>query len=296
MSLTPPRPEVLRAKTALRRSDLSRPIRLALENGLITESTCVFDYGCGQGDDLKRLRRRGITCAGWDPAHRPAGPLVPADVVNLGYVVNVVENPLERAQVLRKAWDLSRSVLIVSAQLVHDAKRENTAFADGVLTRAQTFQKYFDQQELREWIDTTLTGSCVAAAPGIFYVFREEAVREEFVASRYRARRAITRLRHSDRLFEQHRELLNSLVSFLEERGRLPTEDELATYGAIVDALGSMRKAGLVLRRVMGEDAWSTAQQERSEDLLVYLALSQFGKRLRFSALSNSLQMDVRAF
>jgi hypothetical protein len=38
----------------------------------------------------------GIRSGGWDPVHRPEPPVEPAPVVNLGYVVNVIENPQER--------------------------------------------------------------------------------------------------------------------------------------------------------------------------------------------------------
>jgi hypothetical protein len=42
-------------------------------------------------------------------------------VVNLGYVINVIEEAAERADVLREAWALTRKVLIVSARLTVDA-------------------------------------------------------------------------------------------------------------------------------------------------------------------------------
>ena len=41
-------------------------------------------------------RTKGIEAWGWDPAHRPDGDLVPVEVVNLGYVVNVIEDIGER--------------------------------------------------------------------------------------------------------------------------------------------------------------------------------------------------------
>ena len=43
-----------RRKTAIRRPDLSRPVALALRDGLISETSTVFDYGCGHGDDVRR--------------------------------------------------------------------------------------------------------------------------------------------------------------------------------------------------------------------------------------------------
>lgn len=55
-----------RHKTALNRSGLSRPIRLAIEADLINTDITVFDYGCGHGDDIRRLKKRGIQSFGWD--------------------------------------------------------------------------------------------------------------------------------------------------------------------------------------------------------------------------------------
>src|SRR5713101_3600608 len=63
---------VRRERTALRRTGLSRPIRVALEDGIINPQKLVFDYGCGHGDDLRYLSSLGISCSGWDPAFAPA--------------------------------------------------------------------------------------------------------------------------------------------------------------------------------------------------------------------------------
>ncbi len=38
-------------------------------------------------------------------------------MVNLGYVVNVIENPEERREALRGTWGLTQNVLIVSSRL-----------------------------------------------------------------------------------------------------------------------------------------------------------------------------------
>lgn len=47
---------VRRDRTAIKRYDASRPVRLALADGLISAETSVFDYGCGHGDDLRYLK------------------------------------------------------------------------------------------------------------------------------------------------------------------------------------------------------------------------------------------------
>lgn len=77
-------------------------MRLALEAGLINANTTFFDYGCGLGGDLERVAKLGYRSAGWDPHYCPDLPLVPADVVNLGYVINVIEDPAERREALLK--------------------------------------------------------------------------------------------------------------------------------------------------------------------------------------------------
>src|SRR5262245_11481963 len=82
------RTSIARHRTAIARGDLSRRVRLAIEDQLISTGTTVFDYGCGLGDDVRQLNGRGITSAGWDPVHHPRVERRKADVVNLGYVVN----------------------------------------------------------------------------------------------------------------------------------------------------------------------------------------------------------------
>ncbi len=73
-----------RHRTAISRTTLSRPLRLALETGLIDNHRTVLDYGCGRGDDVRELEARGIPCQGWDPVHRPEGMRQETAVVNLG--------------------------------------------------------------------------------------------------------------------------------------------------------------------------------------------------------------------
>jgi DNA phosphorothioation-associated putative methyltransferase len=288
---------VARHRTAIKRRDLSRPIRIARDDGLIHPAVSVFDYGCGHGDDLRRLAGLGIHCQGWDPVYRPSEERVPADVVNLGYVINVIESAEERATVLREAWSLTKKLLLVSARLNHELPSEEpAAFEDGYLTRRQTFQKYYEQTELRDWINQVLVVSSIAAAPGVFYVFRDAETQQSFVASCVRRPIAAPRLRHSEAVFEQHRLLLEPLMEFVAARGRLPDESELKIASAIRSELGGLTRAFAIIRRVTGTERWTQIREERSQDLLVYFALATFGGRPRFSLLPLDLQLDVRAF
>ena len=84
---------------------------------LFREDCTVLDYGCGRGEDVCLLRKDGLKAEGWGPHFRPEGPIKPADVVNLGYVLNVIENPAERTETLRKAHALALRTLVVAVRV-----------------------------------------------------------------------------------------------------------------------------------------------------------------------------------
>jgi DNA phosphorothioation-associated putative methyltransferase len=165
-----------------------------------------------------------------------------------------------------------------------------------VLTRIGTFQKFFEQQELRTWIEQTLETTAVAAAPGIFYVFRDAAERSRFSAARFRRATPAPRLRVSERLFAEHRLLLEKLADFIMLRGRLPASEELAEVRLIENALGSLKRAFRVLEQASEPSAWARVREDRIQDLLIILALARFDRRLRFTELPIDLQQDVKAF
>ena len=165
-----------RHRTAMLRRRPSRPIRQAVRDGLITPKTSVLDYGCGRGQDAAYLQSLGITVFAWDPVHRPHGERREADVVNLGYVLNVIEDPYERLHALQEAFRFARKVLIVSAQIRKNGdSEEGTKLGDGILTSRDTFQKYFGQRELRYYVESNLGKKSVARGIGLFYVFRNSA-------------------------------------------------------------------------------------------------------------------------
>lgn len=284
-------------RTAIRRSALSRPAALALDDGLIRPERTFFDYGCGRGDDLLRLHRAGIPVSGWDPAFFPDEERAPADVVNLGYVVNVIADPDERLVVLAAAWSLARRVLVVAARLDWEAADAAVDFeGDGIVTRKRTFQKFFTQEELRGWIERALGRRPVAAAPGVFYVFREETDAQAFAARRVSRPRRIPDIERCRELVADHREALEPLMAFVTARGRLPADGELPAAPQLAQAFGSVARAFAALRRAGGAAQWDRIREERRADVLVYLALAAFPKRPRFAALPDELRHDIRAF
>lgn len=289
--------EIHRRRTAIGRAQVSRPVRLALESGLLSNQRTLFDYGCGRGQDLHRLKRLGIEADGWDPAHQPVSEKKPADVVNLGYVVNVIEDEHERRAALEEAWSLTEQILVVAARLDIERKRlQGDEYADGCVTSRDTFQKLYSQQELRDWVSETLEAPAIPAAPGVVFVFRDEALRHSYLAARYQRRRGAPQVRKADQVFEQHRNTLGPLIQFLTARGRLPARHELENVDELEANVGSIRQACAILRRVIGEDAWLPVREERTTELLIYLALEKIAGRPKFSELPDTLQLDVKEF
>jgi DNA phosphorothioation-associated putative methyltransferase len=284
-----------RHKAAISRNDFSKPMRLALEAGLFSQQTTFFDYGCGQGGDLERVAKLGYTSSGWDPHYCPDTTLMAADVVNLGYVINVIESQAERREALIKAWELTQQVLIVAAQVLIAQGNSQIAYGDGVITSRNTFQKYYDQEELKLYIDQVLGVDAVPVALGIYFVFRDEAQAQNFRASRFRSRVSVPRVQLQNKRFEDYKELLAPLMTFFAERGRLPTLEELPETEALSSEFGNLRRAFQIVLQATNPQEWDAISDRRRGDLLVYLALSHFGRRPKLRDLAPVVQTDIKS-
>jgi DNA phosphorothioation-associated putative methyltransferase len=289
--------KIKRHRTAIKRASFSLPIKCLLRDGLLSRTQTLFDYGCGHGRDLELLSDIEIDCGGWDPSFCPDAEISRADIVNLGYVLNVIEDVPERVETLLKAWDLCDCVLTVAAQIEFAAPdREQESFADGVLTSRQTFQKYYNQNELREFLESTLREDAISAAPGVFYIFKDEEAKQQFIANRYHRRISVPRRRISEVLFEQNQDVLEPFMNCLTRYGRIPAAEELEQSNEIVERFGSLKRAFKLVQKVTNESPWEEIAQKRTEDLLVYLALAHFRKRPPSSRLPGTIQHDVKAF
>lgn len=289
--------EILRHKAAIKRSDYSRPVKCLWRDRLIMSDRSFFDYGCGHGYDLSALRDDGIACEGFDPAFRPDVVPSSADIVNLGYVINVIEDVDERCRTLEKAWSLARRVLCVAARVVMgEASGREVEYGDGLVTSIGTFQKYYTQAELREYIEGAIGEEAFPAAPGIFYVFRDGELKGKFLSDRVRRIIAAPRKRIAEVRFEEHKNILEPLIATVLSLGRLPAEDEFDLAKAVIEVFGSLKQAFALVRKVTGEDDWDAIHAARVEDLTVHLALSKFGRRPKMAHLPTRIQRDITAF
>jgi DNA phosphorothioation-associated putative methyltransferase len=289
--------EIERHRAAIARTDISRPVRLAIEGAILNPDTTFFDYGCGYGGDVQRVGNLGYTSAGWDPYYYPDIPRTAADVVNLGYVLNVIEDSEERRQSLIQAWELTQKVLIVAAQILINApSKTQLAYNDGIVTRRNTFQKYYEQQELKTYIDEVLNVDAVPIALGVYFVFRDEAQKESYKAIRFFSTTSTPRVRIPTKRFEDYQEQLQPLMAFFTKRGRLPVKGELENEQELLNEFGNFRRAFGVILQATDEAEWDAIAYRRSLDIQVYLALTHFDQRPAWQKLAPEMRHDIKAF
>lgn len=303
----PPAPKIHRHKTALVRSEISKPVKTLLELGQLRRGESFFDYGCGHGGDVEAITRLGHPSNGWDPVHAADQPKLAADVVNLGFVLNVIEDPAERVEVLVDAWKHARRLLLVSTLIAgQEAYDDIRTFGDGVLTSRNTFQKFFEPAEIQSLLEDSLHAEAVPVGLGIYLVFRHTADLHDFLASR--SRRFIDWESLSRKLgllralkskvdpYETHRDLLDTFWERVLELGRIPRDEEFDQLAEVRQACGSLPKALQLFIDRFGEPTFTAARQRRKEDLLVFAAAAQLRRKIPFNHLSDRLQRDLRSF
>ena len=302
--IAPPQNNTIsRHLTALSRNNLSAPMQCLARHGFLDGRLSVFDYGCGKGDDIRNLRANNIPVSGWDPHYAPDNPKQPADIVNLGFVINVIENFQERLEALAGAYQLSEQLLVVSAMLFNQNAHKGQHYNDGIITERNTFQKYFTQTELKEFLTDSLDTEAIPVAPGIFFIFKDKEAEQRFLLNRQRSRRNILRLTQRQasqpkisRDEKTYQHLLDPLWQQILELGRLPDKSEITALVELTEAFGTVSKALKFMLRWFDEKLLESTRQQQIEDLLTYFALQTFSKRKAYKHLDITLQKDIKAF
>ncbi|MCJ8508639.1 DNA phosphorothioation-associated putative methyltransferase [Rhizobium lemnae] len=298
---------VERHKTAITRYDLSAPVALMLKHGMLRPEYSMFDYGCGLGSDVAILTKSGYEAFGWDPAHNPNGIKREADIVNLGFVVNVIEDPRERADTLRSAWSYCRRGLCVSAMLGNQANVEgHTSHGDGYLTSIATFQKYYTQAELISWVSEVVGEQALTLGNGSVACFKDGELEQEIRFARYSrissASLSSMHLARPVRTSKATREVPPAVTSALWDLtlslGRVPTPLEVDPDTSSLIALASLSPTAAIRSCVVGFDSaeLEDAARKRREDLVVMAALSLFPGSPKYTSLPPSIRRSVRYF
>ena len=285
---------IARHRTAIRRFQYSKPISLAMTHHLIRDDCTILDYGCGRGEDVSLLRKNGLKADGWDPYFRPDGPLKPADVVNLGYVLNVIENPTERTETLRKAYDLARRTLVVAVR-VDQSLDKGIPFQDGLITSRGAFQKLYSQSEFRQFVGETLGVRAHVAGLGVSYAFKEKTEEEKYVADTA-FRRTVNYQKNAVEEFEGD-ELGAALIERVRQMGRLPLDEEFNDYAALEENFGSRSRIARLVWKSVHPETLDEVQKQRRDELLVALAMIrlQGSKGMLFKMLPTDVQADIKS-
>lgn len=304
---------VPRHLTALSRSFLSAPVQALLRHDLLKESRTFFDYGCGKGDDIEGVRSLGISAAGWDPYFRADGTKEPADVVNLGFVINVIEDMGERIEALQGAYALTQGALSVSAMLWSTGAAKGRPYGDGYLTSRNTFQKYFSQGELQTFIESVLDEQAIPIGPGVFFVFKDRYLEQQFLsgrqsdpsraprllAARATLPRALRPARPAGAKPEEdpaRRTEAEAVWRHALQLGRLPEEEEYPEHSQAVQVFGSWSRALRAVSRFADQDLLQQAANARADEIRAFFAMQAFGRRRPLRDLEPRLRRDIKAF
>ncbi|AJR09775.1 DNA phosphorothioation-associated putative methyltransferase [Photobacterium gaetbulicola] len=298
-------PGIDRHKTALVRQELSAPMKTLVKHGYLEGSYSIFDYGCGRGDDLRELVTHGLDASGWDPNFQPDNDKIISDIVNLGFVLNVIEDQDERLDALLDAWELTSKVLVVSVMLATESYiAQFKQYKDGVITSRNTFQKYYAQSEIKTYIERSLQEDAIAVAPGIFYIFKDKLEEQKYLHNRYKRHRKWQQLTSPQSLAEkdkakllimQNQELFNAFWNICLELGRIPVNDEFEQSERVRALVGSHKKVFGLLSDIFDTKDFKQAEKNRKEDLLLYFAMGLFEKRKPYTQQPESLKRDINA-
>ena len=299
--------EVHRHRTALVRYCFSSPMQSLMRFGFLDGKYSVFDYGCGRGDDLRGLIENNIEAQGWDPHFAADRPKTESDIVNLGFVLNVIEDFKDRVEAMQGAYSLARGLLVISVILENNNSSLGKTFRDGIITKKETFQKYFIPKEIKDFVEEYLLEEAIAVAPGVYFVFKDKIIEQVFLLNRvrtsssnYRARLnlppRLTRKEKDDAKYAQHKELLAILWDDWLDIGREPIDAEVQNINALKKEFGTLGRALRFLRNQKDEQLLDKAYEIKKNDLLVFLALEMFKQRTAFSEMPTSFQRDIRVF
>ena len=230
--------------------------------------------------------------------------------MNLGYVLNVIEDPVERADALRGAFALAERILIVSTLAAgQETDAHSQRYRDGFLTKANTFQKFYAPGELESLIEQTLDAEASTLGLGMCVVFKHADDAENFEASRSRRRidwselstqlrftSPVSRERRNVDRYALHQQLFDQLWRTLLELGRAPEAGEFDRLPELRSAGGGLARAVALVVAHHGEVLWRMARQARTEDVLVYLAMTKFRRHFLRREIPLRIKRDIRSF
>lgn len=291
---------IARHRTAIKRKSLSSCMGALLDTSLISLDTEIFDFGCGRGDDIAILAHNKFkNVSGWDPHYAPDNPIPQcSDYVTLSFVLNVIEDPQERHEVLKKAYSIAAKALVFSVMLEHQADLKlSKPMNDGFVSSKNTFQKYYDHDDVVALVSEQLDESAIKLAPGVYIVFKDKGLEQEYLFKRQLGLLVDTPSQAGNDKVETY---VASLVDKMRDQimsfGRMPKPSELPEKFASQLSKASVsytRLSRLALSQVSIVELQKVGEVFASE-ILIFLAINKFEGRVKYRSLPEKLQNDVK--
>lgn len=143
-------------KTALRRKELSKPMRELFKRDLLTGK--VLDFACGHGFDVKKLSELGLDIVGYDRYNVAFSDTQTLhkryDVVTCNYMFNVIPDLEEHSKMIDLLRSLSDNVYITvrtDVKAIKETWRWDNV-SKGYWTTRGSFQRFYDDYgDMQEW-------------------------------------------------------------------------------------------------------------------------------------------------
>ena len=186
-------------------------------------------------------------------------------------------------------------------------------FGDGYLTSRNTFQRYFSQGELQNFIESVLDEQAIPVGPGVFFVFKDRYLEQQFLSGRQsdpsraprllaaraalpRALRATRRVKAKPEEDPMRQAEAQAIWQHALQLGRLPEEDEYLELSQAVQVFGSWSRALRAVSRLADQDLLQQAASARSDEIRAFFAMQAFGRRKPLRDLEPRLRRDIKTF
>jgi DNA phosphorothioation-associated putative methyltransferase len=221
--------------------------------------------------------------------------------------LNVIDEREERNETLKAAWGYADKMLIASVMVAGESViRQFKPYKDGVITKINTFQKYYSQSEIRSYLESTLGSIAIAVGQGIFVLFKDVKMEQDFLITRQQVKRDWQQLTQrvkpspgkkvTQSTIEKNQELFDDFWGTLLDLGRPPANEEFEYTDQLRRVAKSNKQAFEAALKHYGENQYHQSKQLRKNDLLLYFALGLFEQRKPYIHMPNGLKRDVKAF
>lgn len=148
--------------TAIHRKQISVPLQKILNLNFLNKNQKILDYGCGHGYDLLHLKNNGFNIIGYDKFIKTYSDDSYAkysyDIIFCFYVLNTIHLEKDRIEVLSNILNCLKKngQAFIAVRSIDEFQSQKTEtyieFKDGIVTKKNTFQKYFTSEYLESLI------------------------------------------------------------------------------------------------------------------------------------------------